>query len=123
MKIYESGEDYLETILLLEKRMGVVRSIDVARELNFSKPSISRAMTILKEEGTISIDGRGFILLTDEGRRIAEMIYDRHAFLRAFLTGIGVSNEVAEKDACRIEHVLSAETFEKLKEYVEGKMS
>jgi Mn-dependent transcriptional regulator len=117
MNIHESGENYLETILLLEKKLGVVRSIDIAREMGFSKPSISRAMTILKEGGFVTIDDRNFIFLTDEGKKVAHSVYERHFFLTSFLVTIGVPHDIAEKDACRMEHVLSPETFEKLKQF------
>jgi len=117
MNIHESGENYLETILLLGKKLGVVRSIDVAREMGFSKPSISRAMNLLKDGGFITIDGRNFIFLTEEGERIAKSVYARHFFLTRFLTSIGVPDDIAEKDACRMEHVLSPETFEKLQQF------
>lgn len=117
--MYESGENYLETILMLKKEKGAVRSIDVARELNFSKPSVSRAMGILREEGCIVMDREGYIELTEEGQAKAESIYARHRMLTLFLQQIaGVSFEIAEKDACRMEHILSPETIEGLKAYL-----
>lgn len=117
MNIHESGENYLETILLLGKKLGVVRSIDVAREMGFSKPSISRAMNLLKDGGFITIDTRNFIFLTEEGEKVAKSVYERHFFLTRLLISIGVPNDVAEKDACRMEHILSPETFEKLQQF------
>ncbi len=116
MKIQESGENYLETILLLKKKKGAVRSVDVAVEMNFSKPSVSRAMNILKTAGHIEIDQNGFIKLTEQGDALARSVYERHELLTFFLRKLGVSEETAAKDACRIEHVISAETFEKIKE-------
>jgi Mn-dependent DtxR family transcriptional regulator len=116
MKIYESGENYLETILILQKERGNVRSIDVATELNFSKPSISRAMGILKRAGYIVIDDNGNIHLTDMGRLTAEGIYERHRLIaRYFVEALDVDREIALQDACRIEHVISAESFDRIK--------
>ncbi len=117
MKIQESGEDYLEAILILREEKGIVRAIDVARHLNFSKPSVSRAMKLLREDGEITVDADGSILLTDKGLEIAERIYERHRLLTLWFTELGVSQEVAAKDACRVEHDISAETFQKLKEH------
>jgi Mn-dependent DtxR family transcriptional regulator len=120
MKIYESGENYLETILILQKERGHVRSIDVATELNFSKPSISRAMGILKKAGYILIDGNGNIHLTDMGRETAEGIYERHRLIaRYFVEALNVDETVALQDACRIEHVISAESFGQIKKWLE----
>lgn len=121
MKIQESGENYLETILVLKRRNGSVRSVDIANELNFSKPSVSKAMSVLKQAGHVKVDRLNQILLTDSGQEIAEKIYERHLILTEWLTSIGVSEEVAAKDACRIEHVISEESFEKVKELVKGK--
>lgn len=122
MAIYESGEDYLETILVLHKRNDIVRSIDVAAELGFSKPSVSRAMGILKKEGYITMDEKGHILLTEKGQKVAGNIYERHNNIAKFFMEIlGVSEENALKDACRIEHDLSNETYGKIREIVEGK--
>jgi Mn-dependent DtxR family transcriptional regulator len=119
LKIYESGENYLETILILQQEKGSVRSIDVATELNFSKPSISRAMSILKNAGYITIDQSGNIHLTDSGREIAEGIYERHRFIsRYFVEALDVNRETALRDACRIEHVISAESFQKIKDWL-----
>ena len=117
MKIQESGENYLETILVLENRNGSVRSIDVAEEMRFSKPSVSRAVGILRQAGLITVGEGGYLCLTEEGRRKASAVYDRHCMLRRFLCRcLGVSRDNAEKDACRIEHVICEETFEKIKE-------
>ncbi len=121
MSIHESGEDYLETILILHKNTGFVRSIDIANELGYSKPSISRAVGILKNDGYIIVEPSGQIVLTDSGKAKAEQVYERHLMLRTFLTDIlGVSAENSEQDACRIEHILSDETYEKLKGFVES---
>ena len=116
MKIQESGENYLETILLLYQRNGSVRSIDIATELEFTKPSVSRAMSILKQAGLISVEPSGNILLTEAGRKRAESIYERHRIITKYLVEkLNVSKETAEADACRIEHIISSETFEKIK--------
>lgn len=121
MSIRESGEDYLETILILHKTTGFVRSIDIANELGYSKPSISRAVGILKSDGFINVEPNGQIVLTESGKAKAEQVYERHIMLRKFLTEIlGVSEDVSEQDACRIEHILSEETYSKLKEFVEN---
>ncbi len=120
MKIHESGEMYLETILILFQKNGSVRSIDIANELNFSKPSVSRAMGILKNEGMITMDEIGQISLTPEGRKKAESIYERHKTITAFLSRtLCLDPSLTEEDACRMEHILSQEVFEKMKEYVE----
>ena len=113
----ESGENYLETILILnEKNNGKVKSIDLAKELNFSKPSVSRAVSILKNEGYIKVESSGYLILTEAGMAKAQMIYDRHKTLTKLFSKIAnVTPEVAEKDACRIEHVISNETFYGLK--------
>lgn len=115
MELHESGEMYLETILLLKNRFGYVRSIDIAREMGYSKPSVSRAVSLLRENGYICLDPNGMILLTDKGRDIAERIYDRHKNLSLFLESIGVSEKTAQQDACRIEHVISEETLNAIK--------
>lgn len=118
MAIYESGEDYLETILMLHNETGFVRSVDIAEKLGFSKPSISRAMNILKEQGFITVGAGGQIILTDIGRERAESIYERHVILTEFFRDVlGVSEENASRDACKAEHDLSAESYEKLKEF------
>ena len=122
MKIHESGENYLETILILQKEKGSVRSIDVATELNFSKPSISRAMGILKKAEYIEIDSGGNIHLTKEGRKVAEGIYERHQLIsRYFIEALGVSENTALTDACRIEHVISEEAFKCIKAWLSDK--
>ena len=117
LKIQESAENYLEAILVLTQKNGQVRSIDVAHYTGFSKPSISRAVGLLRDNGYVSIDQNGLLCLTDAGRTIAETIYERHTVLTELLTMLGVSPETAAEDACRIEHVISAETFAKLKEH------
>lgn len=114
MKLQESAENYLETILILKKTKGAVRSIDIAQFLNFSKPSISRAMSLLRENQYITMDKEGWIELTDAGKHIAESIYERHEKMTAWLISIGVSPEAAAADACRMEHVISEETFQKI---------
>ena len=114
-KANESLEDYLETILSLQKKSGQVRSIDIAAEMGFSKPSVSIAMKNLREKKHITVTDAGYIYLTDSGREIAEMIYERHEFISKWLISLGVSKEVALEDACRIEHVISKESFEEMK--------
>ncbi len=117
--LYESGEDYLETILVLSKSQEKVRAVDVARELGFSRASVSRAMNILKDEGLITVEGRSDIRLTDEGYRKAKDVYDRHTTLTEFLRVVaGVSEKTAETDACRIEHVISQTTFKGIKKFL-----
>ena len=121
MKIHASGEDYLEAVLILQKKQGMVRSIDLARHMGFSKPSISHAVGVLRDGGFLTVDKDGFLHLTDIGREIAEKIYERHQFFTEQLVAVGVDRETAERDACRIEHVISEEAFEKLKTSVEKK--
>lgn len=117
--IHASGEDYLEAVLMLSlKQYGDVRSIDVARKLGVTKPSVSNAMKILKDGGYITIDENGFIHLTDEGQEIADITYEKHRVLTLWLESIGVSSEAAAEDACKIEHVISHESFEKLKAHL-----
>lgn len=118
MKIQESAENYLETILVLHKRKGAVRSIDIANEMNFSKPSVSVAMKNLRQGGYVKVDDDGSIILLDKGQEIAEKIYERHTLISEWLSAMGVDPEVAAEDACRIEHVISAETFDALKRHV-----
>ena len=120
MQIHESAENYLETILVLKKRLGNVRAIDIAAELGFSKPSVSVAMKNLRKSGCIEVDGNGYICLLEKGREIAERIYERHTLLTELLTALGVSPETAAEDACRMEHVISAESFEALKEHAKN---
>lgn len=116
MKIQESAENYLETILMLQNTLGKVRSIDVVNELNFSKPSISKAMKQFRENNLITIDENGFIILTASGMEIAKAVYERHLVLTKYLMTLGVTEETAKEDACRIEHVISKESFKKIKE-------
>lgn len=118
MHLQESGEMYLETILVLLKKKGEVRSVDIAEEMNFSKPSVSRAVGLLKSGGFIEIDGKGYITLLDEGRELAEKIFERHNVLTACLKSLGVSDDVAADDACKIEHDISDESFNAIKEHV-----
>ena len=119
MQIYESGEMYLETILLLSRKMQYVRSLDIATHLGFSKPSVSRAVGLLKKAGLITVDSKEYITLTDEGKKIAERMYERHTVLTGFLEKLGVSSETASHDACKIEHHISEESFEAIKKYCE----
>ena len=116
MKLYASGEDYLETILILHREMGMVRSVDVARHMDVSKPSVCHAVAVLQEGGFLAVDGDHFLHLTEQGRIIAEKIYERHRFFTDRLIEAGVDPKTAEADACRIEHVTSDETFRRLKE-------
>ena len=118
MAIQESGENYLEAILVIKQRKGYVRSIDVAHELGVSKPSVSRAMSVLKKEGLIDMDGLNQILLTEEGIKIAENIYEKHRILTKFLVLLGVDEETAAEDACKMEHIISPLSFEKIKEHI-----
>lgn len=112
MRIQKSAEDYLETILRLTLQNGSVRSIDIANELGFSKPSVSTAMKRLRENGYITVEPHGLIRLTEQGRAIADKIYERHILLTQYLIDLGVSADIAEQDACKIEHILSQETFD-----------
>lgn len=122
MGIHESGENYLETILLLQRQNGFVRSVDVAGALNYTKASISRAMRILKEQGFVEIARSGQITLTEEGRRRAEGIYERHLCITQFLMQVlGLDLKTADADACRIEHVISAKSFEAIKRHAQSK--
>lgn len=112
LQIHQSAEDYLETILILRERKGLVRSIDIASELGYSKASVSIAMKKLRESGYVEMDAEGFLTLTDAGQEIADRVYTRHKLLTAFFVRLGVSEEVASADACRIEHDISEETFQ-----------
>ncbi len=114
----ESAENYLETILILSKKLPVVRSVDIANELGFKKSSISVAMKNLRNKEHITMTDAGFIYLTESGREIAEMIYERHEFLSAWLIKLGVPADIAVEDACKIEHVISRQSFEAIKKYV-----
>ena len=115
MNIHSSGEDYLEAILILKNKNGYVRSIDLARFMNYSKPSISQAVSLLRDGGFVDVDEHGHLLLTDAGKDIADRIYERHIFFKEKLISIGVDPEIAEEEACRIEHIISDDTFNKLK--------
>jgi Mn-dependent DtxR family transcriptional regulator len=115
MEIRQSSADYLEAILMLHQRKGMVRSIDIAEELSVTKPSVSVAMKKLRTNGYIEMDEYGFISLLDKGREIAERMYERHTFITRWLTSMGVDPQVAADDACRIEHVISQETFDAMK--------
>lgn len=117
MVLHESAEDYLETILILFERNGQVRSIDIVNEMNFSKPSISIAMKKLRENGYIRMDVNGLITLTDEGRVIAERIYSRHKLLTKVLEAIGIDEKKAEDEACKIEHDIDDETYERIRDF------
>lgn len=120
MKILESAENYLETILILHNKKGHVRSIDIANELEFSKPSVSVAMKRLRENGYITMNYDGYIELTDAGHKIADSIYERHTTLTECLTRIGVDPKTAAEDACRVEHVISEETFRAIKSHLQN---
>lgn len=117
--VTQSGEDYLEAVLILQKKNGIVRSVDLARHMGFSKPSISHAVKVLRDGGFLSVDEDGFLHLTDIGREVAEKIYERHRFFTEQLVAAGVAQETAEQDACRIEHAISDKSFQKLKEKVQ----
>jgi len=117
MALYESGENYLETILVLKERNGKVRSIDVAAELDFSKPSVSRAIGILKKEGLVAVDENGYLELTGAGKARAAAVFDRHKIIAGYLREVlGVDEQAAQEDACRIEHILSEESLKKMEE-------
>ena len=118
MQIKESAENYLETILMIKNKKGNVRSIDIATELSFTKPSVSVAMKSFREEGYITVDKSGNISLTEKGLKIAEKIYERHRIITKALMAIGVDEETASRDSCKIEHDISVETFDKIKEHL-----
>jgi Mn-dependent DtxR family transcriptional regulator len=120
MALHESAEMYLETIYVLSKQKSTVRSVDVAEALGYSKPSVSRAVNILKCGGYITVDKDGFISLTDDGKSVSEKIYKRHTALEKLFIRIGVDPEIAEKDACKIEHAISDETFEAILRFTEN---
>jgi len=122
-KIQQSAENYLETILILKNRLEQVRSIDIAHELQYSRPSVSVAMKNLRESGHISMSDEGYITLTENGQAIAEEMYQRHTLLSSWLITLGVDDKTATEDACRIEHVISQQTFEKISEFVKQKNS
>lgn len=121
MEIQESGENYLETILILRERNGKVRSVDLAREMEYSKPSVSRAVNILKDRNYINIDEKGFLTLTSDGEKLAESLYERHKLLTECFIALGVDSKTAREDACKIEHVISEKCFEKIKEHMHKK--
>ena len=118
MHTNESAENYLETILILSQKLPVVRSVDIAAELNFKKSSVSVAMKKLRENGNITVSPEGYITLTPSGQEIADRIYERHTLLSSWLERLGVNPEVAAEDACRIEHVISSESFEAIKRHI-----
>ncbi len=118
MNIHESAENYLETILMIKNRKGAVRSIDIANDLGFSKPSVSVAMKNLRNNGYIEVDENGYITLLESGREIAEKMYERHTTLSEWLISLGVDEKTAVDDACRIEHIISAESFEAIKKLI-----
>lgn len=122
MKIQESAENYLETILILTNKNGAVRSIDIANAMNFTKPSVSVAMKNLREDKCIQVDSDGYIKLTAKGKEIAEKILERHNIFTNWLVKMGVDKKIAVEDACRIEHVISAESFKAIKQHIEKEM-
>ena len=120
MHIQESGEMYLETIYLISRQKSSVRAIDVSEHMGFSKPSVSRAVGLLKDAGLLDVDANGALLLTDEGLEIAKKIYERHTILTSFLISLGVDKDIAADDACKIEHHISDETFNAIKKHIES---
>ncbi len=116
--MHESGEMYLETILILSREKENVRSIDICDKLEYSKPSVSRAVNLLKKEGHITVDGKGYITLTETGKKIASSIFDRHETLTKALLALGINEKVAAADACKVEHFLSDETFAAIKKHI-----
>ena len=120
MVLQESGEMYLETILILSQKNPNVRSIDIVDYMGYSKPSVSRAVKLLKEGGFINVNADGYITLTDDGKSVASKMYERHVWVSQLLVGFGVDEETAAVDACKIEHVISDKTFEAIKKYVEN---
>lgn len=118
LKLHASGEDYLEAVLILQKQKDMVRSVDLARHMGYSKPSISHAVTVLRNGGYLTMDTDGYLHLTDTGREIAETIFERHQFFTNQLMDAGIDPAIAEEEACRIEHAISDETFRKLKRYL-----
>jgi len=122
MVIHESAEDYLETILMLSKKLPVVRSIDIANEMGYKKSSVSIAMKNLREAEHIRVTKEGYIYLTDSGKEIAEMIYERHQILSSWLIKLGIDKKVAEEDACRIEHDISKESFNAIKKAISAQL-
>ena len=122
MRVQESRENYLEASLMLQKTLGYVRSVDVANQLNFSRPSVSVAMANLRNLGLVTTDEHGFLHLTDEGRAEAERVLERHLLITDWLVGLGVGAETAAEDACRIEHVISQESFDCIRRHVEERL-
>lgn len=120
MEIHASGEDYLEAVLILQKEKGMVRSVDLARYMGYSKPSISHAVSILRDGEFLTMDEDGFLHLTNTGQKVAEKIYERHQFFTEQLIAADVDRETAEQDACRMEHTISDTSFQKLKEKIQG---
>lgn len=120
MIINESAENYLETILILSNKLPVVRSVDVANELDFKKSSVSIAMKNLKSNGHITVTDAGFIYLTESGREIAEKVYERHRFISSWLISLGVPEDIATEDACKIEHIISNESYAAIKDYIKA---
>lgn len=120
MHLQESGQMYLETIYILSKKGKAVRSIDVCEYMGYSKPSVSRAVGLLKQGGYVAADGDGFLTLTDEGKRVAEKMYERHTILTSFFVNLGVDEETASEDACKIEHDISDKSFEAIKNFVDS---
>lgn len=120
MIINESAENYLETILILSNKLPVVRSVDVANELDFKKSSVSIAMKNLKSNGHITVTDAGFIYLTESGREIAEKVYERHRFISSWLISLGVPEDIATEDACKMEHIISNESYAAIKDYIEA---
>jgi len=118
MQLHASGEDYLEAIFVLKKQTGEVRSVDLARYMGYSKPSISHAVSILKKGGFLEMDQEGYLHLTDIGQEIAEKIYERHCFFKNHLVMVGIAPEIAEQEACQIEHIISEDTFQKIKKHL-----
>lgn len=120
MIINESAENYLETILILSNKLPVVRSVDVANELDFKKSSVSIAMKNLKSNGHITVTDAGFIYLTESGREIAEKVYERHRFISSWLISLGVPEDIATEDACKVEHIISNESYAAIKDYIKA---
>jgi len=123
MALHESAEMYLETIYMLTRERGAVRSIDVAEHMNYSKPSVSRAVGLLKQGGYLTVDKDGLLVLTPAGEETARSVFERHTVLTGMLTALGVSPETAAEDACRIEHIISDETFLAIKKHMQEKMT
>lgn len=118
MQLHASGEDYLEAIFVLKKQTGEVRSVDLARYMGYAKPSISHAVTILKEGGFLEMNQEGYLHLTNIGQEVAKKIYERHCFFKNQLVMVGIDPEIAEQEACQIEHIISEETFQKIKKHL-----